>query len=218
MGSVFEARATPLGRHVALKILHRHVAHRERSDGGTGLQWDGADAWLILRETLGPGPDEGYDLDNPLFHDDTAYVANGILVARIPHALTPTGLAVAPSSLIAVDDVLMAGNLVQVAGGQWELQHLVAAFRVPVQSLLPALARSPDPNNNLQPICQTAMDYDEVRNTLCSFVDINSVPKFPANVPLRRAFRKLADGGETGSIGRRRPVAGGRSAPVPCRH
>jgi hypothetical protein len=149
-----------------------------RSDGSTNLRWDGTDAWLILPDTLESSADGGLgsDLDKPRYHDGRAYVTNGVLVAHFPQALSPSGLALAPSSLLLVNDVWIAGNIMQV-GAQWELQHLVVGLRSPVHSLLPISSRLADGNN--QPFCQVPAEYQSLKAQLCAFVDIASVPSPP---------------------------------------
>jgi hypothetical protein len=145
-----------------------------RDGGGTGLLWDGKDRWMILPDTLAPLEDGGltaYSLDQPRFHDEHAYVTRGVLVARLPEALWPTGLLQEPSSLGRVEQVVLAGNLVRV-GAQWELQHLVTGLRDPVQGLLSIIARI-----TLQggpTLCQSATQYQMARRRLCAFVDIAS--------------------------------------------
>ena len=152
-----------------------------REGGATGLLWDGDDRWMILPDTLAPledGATTTNSLDQPRFHDEHAYVSGGVLVARLPEALWPTGLVVAPSSLGRVEQVVLAGNLVRV-GAQWELQHLVTGVRDPLQSLLSIVARI-GPQGG-QPVCQSATAYLATRRRLCSFVDIASGPDSPSS-------------------------------------
>jgi hypothetical protein len=146
-----------------------------RDDGGTSLQWDGHDAWMILRDTLAP---PFYTLDQPMFHDDRAYVTGGVLVAHVPQASWPTGLAVAHGSLHIVQQVVLAGNLVQV-GQQWELQHLVVGLRDSVQDILSISAVILQPGG--LPLCASNDLYQAYKRRLCSFVDISAEPDSPAN-------------------------------------
>jgi hypothetical protein len=151
-----------------------------RGGGGTGLLWDGEDRWMILPDTLTPLEDGGvtvYSLDQPRFHDEHAYVTGGVLVARLPEALWPTGLLPEPSSLGRVEQVVLAGNLVRV-GEQWELQHLVTGVRDPVQGLLSIIARITPQGGPI--ICQSAAEYQMARRRLCAFVDIASGPDSPS--------------------------------------
>jgi hypothetical protein len=151
-----------------------------REGGAVGLLWDGNDAWMILPDTLVPLPDGGtvtYSLDQPLYHDDHAYVSKGVLVARLPEARWPTGLAVAPSSVGRVEQVVLAGNLVRV-GARWELQHMVTGLREPVSELLAIMGRlSPQGG---QPICQSAAEYESAGRRLCTVVDIALGPDSPS--------------------------------------
>ncbi len=152
-----------------------------REDGGTGLLWDGHDPWMILPDTLAPLEDDGapgYDLDQPLFHDENAYVSQGVLVARLPEALWPTGLDAAPSSLQRVAQLVLAGNLVRV-GEQWELQHIMTGLRDPVKTVLAIGARTAPQGG--QPICQSASQYLMIKRRMCSFVDIASGPDSPTS-------------------------------------
>jgi hypothetical protein len=152
-----------------------------RDDGGSTLQWDGHDAWMILPDTLGRPPQVDtptYDLDRPTFHDDRAYVSGWVLVAHVPQALWPTGLGDAPSSVHIVQQLVLAGKLVR-AGDQWELQHLVVGVRAPLQGSLSLAARLPLAGS--QPLCQSAEEYQMYKSTLCSMVDISAEPDSPKN-------------------------------------
>jgi hypothetical protein len=148
---------------------------------GTSLQWDGQDKWIILQDTVGLIPNSEpptYSVDLPLYHDDRAYVRGGVLVAHLPEALWPTGLAVAPSSLHMVKQLVFAGNLVQV-GDQWELQHLVVGLRDPVQDILSLGARLLLPDGG-PPLCASVF-YQMFKRSLCSLVDISAEPDSPTN-------------------------------------
>jgi hypothetical protein len=150
-----------------------------RAGGATGLRWDGTDPWMILPDTLAPPADGGTVTDDfdPLFHDDHAYVSRGMLVARLPEALLPTGLPLAPSSLQRVEQVVLAGKLVRV-GSLWELQDIRAGARERAQTLLSVAARATDDGG--PPLCQTKTQYDSAKSRLCSFVDISSGPDSPS--------------------------------------
>lgn len=153
-----------------------------RGDGGSTLQWDGHDPWMILTDTLARLPQSDtptYSLEQPMFHDDRAYVSGGVLVAHIPLALWPTGLATAPSSLHIVKQVVLAGSLVRVDGG-WELPNLVIGVRAPLQDSLSLAARLPLLAGS-QPLCQSADEYQMYKSSLCSFVDISAEPDSPTN-------------------------------------
>jgi hypothetical protein len=151
------------------------------ADGGSTLQWDGHDAWMILTDTLDrlPQSEPTFALDQPTFHDDRAYVSGGVLVAHLPQALWPTGLVAAPSSLHIVKQVVLAGNLVRV-GEQWELQHLVIGVRAPLQDALSLAARLSLLAGG-QPLCQYADEYQLYKSTVCSLVDISAEPDSPTN-------------------------------------
>jgi hypothetical protein len=151
-----------------------------RGDGGSTLQWDGHDAWMILTDTLTRDPSfdvPTFILDQPQYHDDHAYVSGGVLGARLPQAMWPTGLAAAPSALHLVEQLVFAGNLVQV-GEQWEMPHLVIGVRERVQDGL-ALGARFSRSTGSPPTCQSALAYQMFKTLACSLVDISAGPDSP---------------------------------------
>jgi hypothetical protein len=146
------------------------------TEGGAVPLWDGEDRWSIRRETLMPLSDGGYSVDQPLATDPKAYVSHKILVAHVDEALGGARLPLSPYALLPLKKLVVAGPLVQLSDGSWELPRLEAGSRTQINDALWVMARFQDPSdpNGKTPLCQTAPHYEAIRTTACSFLDISS--------------------------------------------
>jgi hypothetical protein len=145
----------------------------QRPDGGSGPVWDGNDTWAILPEMLSDaGPP---DVDHPLYSDDTAYVSNGVLVARFTDALWPNGITLQP-----VHQLVLAGALKQEVDGQWELQDMVIGLRGRVSDALLAGASFPTQSGVL---CGSKPTYDQAKQRTCAAADLASDPDASPSSP-----------------------------------
>jgi hypothetical protein len=149
------------------------VAPRD-GDGGSPPLWDGNDRWNILPEMLALSASPS--VDQPLYHDDAAYVSGGTLVAHFPKAVWSPGEAIAPYELIPANQIVLAGSLTRV-GGLWVLRDLVADMRIRINDLLTAVAQFPSDGGV---VCQDTEAYQLAEQDFCPFVDIASVPGPPS--------------------------------------
>ncbi len=146
-------------------------------DGGSPPLWDGNDRWNILPEMLAPSASPS--VDEPLYHDDAAYVSGGTLVAHLPKAVWSPGESIAPYELIPANQIVLAGSLTRV-GGLWVLEDLVADMRIRINDLLTAVAQFP---NDGGVVCQDTEAYQLAEQDFCPFVDIASVQGLPPSAP-----------------------------------
>jgi hypothetical protein len=137
-------------------------------DGGAPVPplHDGNDRWLVDRETLfgGGGP--------PFvarYVDTRAYVANGVLVAKIDFPLTFGELQV---SLVGTTIVANVTN----ASGAFRLDNGRLTGRWPTDRLLVSLDTLKDPFNPSGGICGTSVIYRDLKREVCAAVDLASDP------------------------------------------
>jgi hypothetical protein len=150
-----------------------------RADRGVGPFGDGEDRWTVLPETLVPSADGGTpSAEQPQSCDEHAYVSAGTLVARFAQVQWPAALPLAPWWMVWVHQLVLSGRLVNAAG-TWELDDAVAGFRVPVKEALVWGARLALPTK--QPICSQPTNYAQVKQTICSLVDIASGTDSPTS-------------------------------------
>ena len=162
-----------------------------RTDGGTQPVWDGQDRWTVLPETLVPPTDgSAPSVDQPLFHAGQAYVTGGVLVARFDKPLWWGGVQNRPRLLVTAYQLEIAGNLRRVDGanGMWELQDLVAGFRVSLRDAMTVLAWEPNTltgaaagDGGPAPVfCQDKATFEEVKKIdVCAYADITLDPNAP---------------------------------------
>ncbi len=153
-----------------------------RPDLQTGPYWDGLDQWTILPDVLAPraGDAGSYDIDNPRYHDATAYVSGGMLVMHLPETLWPAGVFLAPSAVGLVQGLVAAGHIGRTGpGGTWELTDLVTGVRANVIALLDNVSRFPEQDASTL-ICQDRLVYETFKAKLCSYVDIAASGRDPA--------------------------------------
>jgi hypothetical protein len=175
-----------------------------RENGGKEPVWDGQDRWSILPDFLAPTGDGGSpNVNQPLFCDEGAYVNGGVLVARFAEALWPSGSALAPSVSTRVEDVMMAGHLVQVqVGGTWALRQVVGGLRIGLSETLGAASRLPSQDDPSQPVCASQTAYNKVKTVACAAADLASGPN-PSSSPcdsISAGFVFDADEAQLGDI------------------
>jgi hypothetical protein len=143
------------------------------ADGGTTLVWDGHDRWEIMQEMLVPSTPPS--VNEPLYRDDKAYVAGGMLVAHFSKALWSPLLAFAPYQLLPATQVVLAGALTNLSG-LWQLQDATVDMRIRFNDLLASLAHWRDNVAPGEVACENVIEYQTVRDTVCPLVDIASIP------------------------------------------
>jgi hypothetical protein len=119
-------------------------------------------------------PHGGYSLDQPRTTDPNAYVAGGILVAHFEEAFVSTGLSLSPSSLYPVKKAIVAGPLLEMSDGRWELPHFELDARLQISDALWVMSRFPDVAHPDQPLCKNLTEYQQLKDRVCSFLDIAS--------------------------------------------
>ena len=139
-------------------------------DGGTDPpKWDGTDEWPVRTGSLEvPANGEPWDLDKTLYHDDRAYVRDGVVVGSVSAAT----IQVNEEYQVSITGGFLTANVVQ-DNGVWVLKNGIVAGRWPVQGILSQVSRIKDPVFNL-PICTDNPVYPQIKNQICSFVDIYS--------------------------------------------
>jgi hypothetical protein len=149
----------------------------DAGDGGSYALWDGKDRVNIMAELLVPSASPS--VDEPLYHDDQAYVSGGMLVAHFPKALWSPGVPEVPYDLLPVSGVVLEGLLTRT-GDQWELQNAVVDMRIRFNDLLTSFAQLPDTLAPGELVCQKNAAYLTARQTVCPLVDIASIPGPPS--------------------------------------
>lgn len=151
-------------------------------------QWDGTDAFpvdaLVLNEpgaggmgtggagggcgAAGPGA-PGYDVDDPKFVSQQAFVSDGVLVANLP----ASALVFSSSSGAVTIDLVggfLTGDLQMEANG-WALRNGVLTGRWTLEALFAIVGRI---ESNDMPICKDNPLYGPIKSVLCNFPDITS--------------------------------------------
>jgi hypothetical protein len=132
---------------------------------GASPSWDGEDAWPIDGTSVAP---DG-TVDEPLFFDDNAYVAGGVLVASLPQS----GLVLVTSSGTRLVLPLVAGfiraRLVE-EGGRHAVRDGVFAARIRTEAIFDALDGFRDGDG--EPLCTTDPFFELARETICESADI----------------------------------------------
>lgn len=149
-----------------------------RADGGGDPVWDGNDRWYLLPAMLAPSSNGGAPSANaPRFHDDHGYVSHGTLVAQFPNALVSLTYFYAPATLYPISQLVLVGSLSFGSNG-WELHDAVEAYLVKANDLLPILELlATSPTNGSQVLnCQIPSQQLILKEEICPFVDISSVP------------------------------------------
>jgi hypothetical protein len=165
-------------------------------DGGTvSPRHDGTDLWTVdthylattqTGETIADGTQcSGTNACQPIYVDDGAYVANGVLVSR-PSATLPLTFGYRANiggALMKLNDAIISGTLkpIQAAGGQkvWGITNGSISGRWESAQLLGNLATLPTPNVDGSYLCgtdpQAASLYRYVKVYICSLQDIARV-------------------------------------------
>jgi len=129
--------------------------------------WDGTDTWPIRRSTL---VDFGgtYDLDEPKFHDDHAYVSGGVVVGSLPEAVIQIEVFYA----IELTGAFVTAQVQEGPSG-WYLTNGVVAARWKLSSVLGQIDQLEDPIFDL-PLCTDHPLYPSAKESVCSFADVYS--------------------------------------------
>jgi hypothetical protein len=183
--------------------LYTGLGIEPRDDGGTDPLWDGNDRWQIFQDVLRP---PSHIVDEPLYVDSDAYVANYVLVAHFTNVVVPTYLPLAPDSLYPVAQLVLKGTLTY-DGSQWAVQDLVAATRVKVSDFLSSSARLPNLSDSSHPLCETFSLYQQLQQRVCSFEDISSTLNSGPS-PCDALSGAVIMQAKQAQLGRVRPAAG----------
>lgn len=128
--------------------------------------WTGDDAWSIDATSVEP---DG-TVDQPLYVDENAYVADGVVVASLPQS----GITLATSGA-RLDLKLVAGFLrarLVEEGGQWALRDGILASRLRTADLFQALDGFRDGDE--EPLCTDSPLFALARDAICESADIFS--------------------------------------------
>jgi len=134
--------------------------------------WDGTDTWPVASDSVNGTP------LNPKFADDTAYVRDGTLVAKLTTAQFRISVGLAATVVVELNirfsGAFLTAKLVKGPHG-WEMHEGQIAARWPVQELLAQLSQFPDVNDaSLKtPLCINNSSYPNFKNAICKFVDIS---------------------------------------------
>jgi len=151
-------------------------------------QWDGTDQWPVdAMSVQGPGGSgsggggvggcgaagpgaPGYDIDDPLFFDQNAYVNDGVLVAALPKA----GLVfVGNDSLVEL--TLVAGYVTATIAGDgtsgWSLTNGLLVGRWKLEDFFAAVRTM---TSGGDPLCTDSNVYQMLKTAVCTFPDIHS--------------------------------------------
>jgi hypothetical protein len=149
--------------------------------GGAPMQdltpdWKGTDVWTVGSDSL----EDGASLDNPKFVDPGAYVAGGVLVARMPALLLR--FAAKDSNLsVRLTDVVITGSIEDapdddapglaitngLIGGRWPVKDIfggLSSFRA----------------NGLSLCTNESFKYSQFKGIVCQSVDIAASSSDPA--------------------------------------
>jgi hypothetical protein len=148
----------------------------------TPPRWDGNDPWpvdTVSLQTAGAGGGgtggagctslPGYDIDQPLFFDDEAYVSDFHIVANLPNA----GLVLTTDES-AVTIKLVAGSVsarLEQANGRWSLREGLITGRWPLADFFKTVGSM---TSGGDPICTDHPVYSLIKNGVCRFPDIAS--------------------------------------------
>lgn len=134
--------------------------------------WSGEDAWAVDSTSVGPAG----TIDDPLFVDDNAYVAGGVLVASLPQ----TGLSLVTTAGTRLDLPLVAGFVrarLVASGDRHVVEDGVLAARIRTEDFFDALDGYRDGNGD--PLCSDSQFFDIARDTICEAADIYSGTSTP---------------------------------------
>jgi hypothetical protein len=139
-------------------------------DGTTGKEskprHDGTDQWRVSKEALVGGAGPPFI---PLFVDTSAYVSNGVLVARADFPLPLGNLLMRMTGAYVVADIVPAGSSFRLDNGR-----LVG--RWPTSELLTSLDVLKDPLDETKGLCGTSRLYGELKARICASPDLVTDP------------------------------------------
>lgn len=128
--------------------------------------WDGSDVWPLDPDSLV----DGMSVDQPIYRTDTAYVADGVLVASLAAGAlvfndgTGSHLDIKLSGAFLTATVIQGPNGIGLTGG-------VLSAKWSETSMFHALD---DFRTNGAPICIDDFTFTYLRSTICDRLDINA--------------------------------------------
>lgn len=128
--------------------------------------WDGGDAWSVDATSVEPGG----TVDQPLYVDENAYVADGVVVASLPQS----GITIATSGARLHLDLVagfLRARLVEEEG-RWALRDGILASRLRTEDLFTALDGFRDGDED--PLCTDSPLFALARDAICESADIFS--------------------------------------------
>ncbi|HLK38611.1 MAG TPA: hypothetical protein VKU41_17735 [Polyangiaceae bacterium] len=157
-----------------------------RADGVNGPLWDGTDQWTVDPDTLVGSSDGGvpWNKDQPRYRSTTGYVTGFMLVAEFDDAAILAPQPAAPTPLLPLSQLVLVGRLVppRDAGAHWDLRDVIEGSRIPVTTELLGFGLAP-PSAGADPPCSSRATYQMLKDTVCPFVDIASLPGSPKTAP-----------------------------------
>jgi hypothetical protein len=160
-------------------------------DGGTvQVNHDGNDKWSIDPRYVNGGPSivgtdcAGNPACSPLYIDDSAYVANGVLVAQFPEIpITFGGRANLGGAVMDLTQAILVGKLTpfsfSTGGSSYAIENGSISGRWGSSKLLSNMATIPDPTQDSGAfLCGPDTAYQLLKTYICSLQDIPSNPGF----------------------------------------
>lgn len=145
------------------------------ADAGTPARWDGTDLWTrdpsgLLGGSTVPGSGDAV----PKYADDDAYVAGGVLVARLDFPLALGGPGAGTLTLDLTGAVLMAR--LEAEGAGYRLEDGQIAGRWATHKLLTGLSSFQDPFDATQSLCGENVTYKSLKDVICRSMDVRADP------------------------------------------
>jgi hypothetical protein len=198
-------------------------------DGGTPTPLhNGTDKWTVDPRYIGNGStlaDNGTDCDNnpscvPVYSDNDAYVANGVMVASLGTVpLTFGSRANIGGALMQLNEVKLVGNLVPAsAGGDegWAITNGSVSGRWETSQLLGNLSTIPDPRIPGSYFCGGDLFYPEIKLGICALQDIAATSGNDNTSPLAFCDALSMAFGFVAEPARLGPILGIAPAPAGC--
>jgi hypothetical protein len=148
-----------------------------KQDGGlpSPPAWNGQDAWIVDGRTVfgGAGPPIV-----PVYFDESAYVAGGVLVGSFGDGVVPLPIDSADLIVIELRAAIVSGTLARTASG-WSLTEGVVDGRLAATNLLAELAYVHDLTNQTEYLCPGSPSYANLKGLICPALDVTADPAAP---------------------------------------
>jgi hypothetical protein len=139
---------------------------------------DGTDIWSVSPDGLqGGGPATGTNCGDPsapcrpAAPDEYAYVADGMLVARIDF---PVSLAsIGSNARMDIRSGYFVGRIVKTAQGLYRIEDGQIVGRIGAQDLLRVVGLARNPLNEDASVCEDEVALNLVKTSVCSFRDVS---------------------------------------------